>query len=263
MVKVLVERKEQALLGSLLGDGGIYYNKTSFRYQESHCIAQRDYLRWKRPLLPFETKYKSYNQYDKRTQKSYSSCKIWSRVHPKLREYHDLKYDKSGKATYPGLQKILNRLKPFGLMVWYLDDGDYIQREGYGKITHKTTQKNYRIIQRWFKKKYGIPTKVRGIRIFFTVEDTKKLMALFQPYVRQVPKNLHYKFGLDKDKKMGALIKKKKYYQRSEIKKRRRKYYQKYYRENKAYRKYKKGWATKNRRYLKIYQVEYYQKHKK
>ena len=68
----------QILLGSLLGDGAVYYNKGRYKnkafYSEVHSINQKEYALWKNVRL-FEklcTRTRTYQQYEKEQEKYYS-----------------------------------------------------------------------------------------------------------------------------------------------------------------------------------------------
>lgn len=230
---IKIERvSEQVLLGSLLGDAGLYlygYCKNPY-YSEGHCIAQKDYLQWKQLLLPFETKYDEY--IDKKSGGKY--CKIWSRCHPELKRYYGLRYRNKN-----ALKEMLNILDTFGLLIWYLDDGGYSQYRNVVRLNRKMTIAHYSIICKWFVERYkAIPNLAKSKkRIYFSVVDSKKILTLFQPYIRQVPKSMHYKFGMDKKKRIEAKKKwrayVKKYRQRPDVKKRRIKEARDYYRKNK------------------------------
>lgn len=216
---VFNKEQEQILLGSLLGDGCINLSKTNYfryRYSEKHSFKQEAYLLWKNSYLNFKL---DYNNEECRIRKSNLSFKY----------YKELFYPTGKKIVTRG---ILNKLELLGLAIWYCDDGSYNYK---GKSIEISTQSfglnGNKIIQRWFKEKWRINSKITikrfkkketfisGIKIKnhksfyyylrFNVENTKKFIELIKPYVMQIP-SMIYKIGLDEVRRTNAINKSKK-----------------------------------------------------
>lgn len=103
---------EQVLLGSLMGDCGIYKKPTNNPYiAEQHCLEQKEYLEWKVSILR--------NKIRMRWRKAVSGYTgdemigISSGNSPILLPYKDIRNDLIG----------LEKLGALGLAVWYMDDG--------------------------------------------------------------------------------------------------------------------------------------------
>lgn len=257
--------KEQVLLGSLLGDGGIYYSTPRSKnpiYMENHSLKQQDYLLWKQLFLPFDTRYYKYQ--GKKGKKMYSMCRIYSRSLPMLKKYHKWKYE-------GGITKIITRLNAVGLLIWYLDEGYYVYPQGASSLcTHGFSYSINLFIQNWLLNKYKIEFKITkqkaGNQIYFYLHGrqkaTKNLLELFKPYMFLVPESMHYKFGLDINKTEKMRKRDKKY--RQEHKKEKLVYNKKYYQEHKEeFLVKKKKYRQEHREEKLVYNKKYYQEHKK
>jgi hypothetical protein len=94
-------------------------------------------------------------------------------------------------------RKLLNRLSPLHLAIWYMDDGSVSQKRHNGKIhasdlvlnTH-TTKENNQVIIDYFKEVWDIrftPAKNRGsYRIRCSTKEARKFLSIVYPYVSQV-----------------------------------------------------------------------------
>ncbi len=253
MEKVEIDKK-QVLLGSLLGDGYIEYAHNNFYYREKHGPKQQDYLIWKSKLLPLETKYSEYVSYDKRQRQDgscygfYRYCCIRSKASPQLKKSYILVYQDNH-----GLSRMLDKLKVVGLLIWYLDDGSYSYYHNVISVALKRrTLKHYNTIKRWFREQHGIFPKLHKKKtyFYFSVSDSKRLVASFQPYISQVPKCMHYKFGLDEE-------------QAIRDRKKRIRSHQQWLLQNPGYKKeYNRKYRQKHKKRLNRLRRKYYQAHK-
>ena len=115
---------EQVLLGSVLGDGSLClntkYSNSNAYFSEAHSLKQKDYLLWKDEYLKcFNTIIEYGSKTLKSNQKVYSQVRLRSKSNATLTKYYKDFYFKHIKLV---TQKILNKLKPLGLAVWYMDD---------------------------------------------------------------------------------------------------------------------------------------------
>lgn len=144
----LSEESEQILLGSILGDGYLGNSPTSY-YSEAHCLAQLDYLYWKKEKLnlPFGP---DNNMNDG------TSIQIRTRRIPKLNEYRKLFYPNGKKIV---TREILDKLTPLAIAVWYMDDGS-IQERKLILCTQGFGYDGNLIIQQYFKDKHSIHFRI-------------------------------------------------------------------------------------------------------
>ncbi len=110
----------QVLIGGMLGDGGVSLNCNVYTYSETHCVAQKNYLIWKKKLL---SKFQPQNIHCE-----YTAPALSTPSHPifkKIREEMYLEGDEfeDGRKAYMPLNYI-QRLDELGLFIWYLDDGN-------------------------------------------------------------------------------------------------------------------------------------------
>ena len=191
---------EQVLLGSLLGDGCLIIKKDQINpiYAEVHSLAQEDYMIWKNKT--FGCTIRKYGYYDKRTKKTYHRCYIESKTNLVYTHYYSLFYPKGKKIV---TSEILNLLKPLGMAVWFCDDGSYNYRNDYIELSTKGFSiKENQIICNYFKRKYGLNFKInKAGNIQLGVSDTKRFIHLIRDYVHEL---MHYKLGLDKDKRKNS-----------------------------------------------------------
>lgn len=187
--------REQIILGSLLGDGCIYKNDRWLRYVECHCLKQKDYLLWKNSILNFR-----FYEYKNRVM----VCKQKNKLDNNLKLYHNLFYGNGRKNI---TQKILHKLKPLGLAVWYMDDGTYNYSNKSIKICSQSFDlEGHRIIKEWLNNNFSIHSIIKPVKspigtknyaLFLTSKGSKRFIELILPYVHN---SLKYKIGQDLDK---------------------------------------------------------------
>jgi len=256
----LSNKVEQVIIGSLLGDG--YLNKskgirTNPRFIEGHSIKQKDYLLWKKGILSQTFCMKDYSQNicDKRNQKNYHKIFIYSNTSPLLMEYYNSFYP-FGKKIFS--IKMLNKLQPLGLTIWYMDDGHFCKNGCSSEIAFNTESINPEILKEWFKKTFNIIGRIReervgkGVRILFKKEETKKLFRIIQQFIHPT---MRYKIRITKEDILIIKRKRRDYNQRPEVKKRRREYEKEYCQ--------RPGMEEKRREYFKKYNPKYYLKNEK
>jgi intein/homing endonuclease len=117
LLPVTADTAVQVMLGSLLGDGGVYkrwFGSTKAEYKESHGETQIEYALWKKEILKehlefYEDKL-NYSGY----KKCYSGIKITSKASKWLMQFANFRKD-------PSL--LLDQVDRLALAVWYMDDG--------------------------------------------------------------------------------------------------------------------------------------------
>jgi LAGLIDADG DNA endonuclease family len=109
------------LLGSLLGDGGIYEANGIHYYSETHKLPHKDYLLWKLALMPPEFR-KGLRQRDSTT--NIARC-IWetgvSSIFTLLRKQFYLELGSGHKTMISDW--VIEQIDFIALLIWLLDDG--------------------------------------------------------------------------------------------------------------------------------------------
>lgn len=174
---------DQFLLGSLLGDGGVYRkSENNAYYQETHCMEQKEYAEWKRSILSktFLTRnYTSTGGYN--TTEQY---KISTGNTPLLNKWT------SFKKTFDGIE----RLGPLGLAVWYMDDG--CKGRGLRLSTEGFSYEQQIILRDLLKSNFNIhveikPSKGKYYFLQGSIEDQYKLYEICKNYIHP---SMLYKF---------------------------------------------------------------------
>lgn len=204
----ITKHQRNLLLALALGDGHItkpkkYSHNPQLRIE--HAEQQKEYLEWKINLLP-----KKWRSDIKKRVKSYTYKNVnseltsyWFRTKsiPQLKLLRRILYGKTRnqKIITP---KMLERIGEFGIMIWYMDDGNLHDR-GVGRgyqlrlYTFQTKEQNQKIID-FFKEKYSInfyQAKRNGKYILECGSfNTKQFLKLFDGFEK--PECMKYKFDV-------------------------------------------------------------------
>ena len=191
------------LIAMLLGDGTISSN---YVFKIAHAESQKDYLEWK---------IKQLNEYGIRNNgiKSYIKTKGFTtevpvyytqlNIVPFIKVLSRVVY-KEKKIL--GNRKLLNRLTPMGVAIWYMDDGcininTSKQRNSIQytiRIATCVREDIANVIINYFKETWNINMHIfnEGKNTFSIMtcayEDTIKFVNIVKPYILQVP-SLKYK----------------------------------------------------------------------
>lgn len=184
-----------ALLSTILGDGYLDKNGTGGIL---HCAAQKDYLEWKRLYLKSsgvpcgDITYKNNNGFP--AYRLYINVSRWGKL------LHRILYRGGYKNIYQ--RKILNRLDPVHLAIWYMDDGGLSQKKRNGVVyaneliinTH-TTRENNQVVIDYFSDVWGVSftqVKNRGHnRLRCGTSEARKFLNVVREYVCQIPSMAH------------------------------------------------------------------------
>jgi len=91
-------------------------------------------------------------------------------------------------------QKILSKITPRGLAIWWMDDGSLSSQHSFILCTDSYTLKEVKIIQDWFLKKWNIKWNItKNGRLQCNVGQGLKLIELIKPYI--IP-SMYYKIFL-------------------------------------------------------------------
>lgn len=187
---------EQVLFGSLLGDGCLTFSNRNINplYAEYHSIKQLEYLKWKNQF--FNSKIKERKTHLKKTGKTYQEYYFRTGAKAFLLPYYHLFY-KGGKKSVN--TEILSKLEPLAIAVWYCDDGSYSYYNNNCKLCVGGFQHEERkLISDHFMLNFGINFKFEDEYIYLNADDTKVFISIIREHV---PECMHYKLGLDIEKK--------------------------------------------------------------
>lgn len=204
----LSEKQLQLCVGALLGDSSMSPRSNgSIRMRFGHVEKHKDYLEWKKTIMePFITQ---------KTPSSYIShgfsdsvCLVYETIqHEDFKRLYPLFYSPSHKKRLRNITwKTLDLLTPFGILIWYLDDGTLAYPQLHkGKNPHIDLRTDayslsvQRMLKRWFWQKYQIDIKIsydkthNSYYIRFNTKQVPQLMKLFEPYIQEIPACMQYK----------------------------------------------------------------------
>lgn len=207
------------LIALLLGDGTISNN---YVFKIAHAESQKDYLEWK---------IKQLNENGIRNSgiKSYIKTKGFDigvpvyytqlNIVPFIKVLRRVVY-KEKKIL--GNRKLLNRLTPMGIAIWYMDDGHLNIRKSkegrvhgfYVKISTCEPKEEAQTIINYFKEVWNINfymfhegKKEDSYSLCCGTKEGLKFIELVKPYVQQVPSMFH-KIQFDLSQREKALYSK-------------------------------------------------------
>lgn len=194
------EDTHQVILGSLLGDGCLTIGKWSPRFSESHCMEQKEYLKWKinfflRNKIPLNENQVFYKKNGKRI--NYPMYSFATSSIPQFHYYHSLFYGNGRKEIN---WHILQQLESLGLAVWYLDDGHLYKRNGRSNeiciSTYSFQKEQLELVKEWFKFRWDVNITVTHSDniIYIKADSVSKFIDLIKFYV---PKCMNYKININ------------------------------------------------------------------
>lgn len=207
------------LIGLLLGDGTISNN---FVFKISHTESQKDYIEWKINLLNQHgiknNGLKSYIQkggYKEGITMYYTQLNIIPFIKVLKRVFY-----KEKKIL--GNRKLLNRLSPLEIAIWYMDDGHINIRRNkngrihgfYIKISTCEPKSEVQTIIDYFKEVWNINfymfhegRQKDSFSLCCGTKEGLKFIDLVKPHVQQVPSMVH-KIQFDLSQRERALYSK-------------------------------------------------------
>lgn len=196
------------IIGMLLGDGTISNN---YVFKLSHGYKQKEYLEWKINLLnEYGIKNNGLKEYISTCGYNLGSTVYYSQmsVIPFMKVLRRVIYKPI--KNYAN-RKILNRLNPLGIAIWYMDDGcinirktNYKIHGFYIKIATCLYKEQNQVIIDYFKEvwdisfyqfKEGKPGK-NTYSLCCGTQEGVKFIELIKPYVESCPSML-YKIQYD------------------------------------------------------------------
>lgn len=198
----ITKESRNLLIGLLIGDGTIANNNV---FKLSHSIKQKDYLLWKiKQLNEAGLRNNGYNEYVCTCGYNKGSVVCYTNLNiiPFIKVLRRIFY-KEKKII--GNRKLLNRLSPKEIAIWYMDDGHINIRKQNGKIygfyikisTCEPKEEVQTIID-YFKEVWNIHfymfhegKKEDSYSLCCGTKEGLKFINLVSPYVSQVPSMMH------------------------------------------------------------------------
>lgn len=189
------KNSRNAILSVILGDGHL---ASGGSVAIKHCKAQEDYLTWKIRFLKSNNvscgSIKQINNNGFPGVQVYISATKWGKF---LRSYL---WKDGYKNIYK--RKLLNRLLPQHLAIWYMDDGGLSQKKRNGRVHANelflntcTTRENNQVVIDYFLEVHGIKftqVKNRGrYRLRAGTKAARLFLNVVREYVLQVPSMQH------------------------------------------------------------------------
>lgn len=179
---------DQVVLGSLLGDGGIYRVKTANpHYRTQHSPRQRAYMDWKKSIISRKVRVTEYVGKSGYTGEPLYG--FYTGNSPALMPYLKVRTELDG----------LSRLGPMGLAVWYMDDG--CKGNSFRLSTECFTHDQQLEIIAFLRARFGLETKImsysRGEKTYECIvggiSEKRRLSEICKPYVHP---EIAYKFDM-------------------------------------------------------------------
>ena len=189
----------QLILGSLMGDARLECRSKSIRAKHTARLRvhqsdkQKDYVLWKYEQLknlvscgPRFTKV----WHDPKRNKDHYSWYFHTQSNEALGLIHKLFYQNKIK-TVP--REVINLIDPFGLAVWYMDDGSN-NGDGITLNTHSFTIEEQKLLQGLLSNKFNIATTLVRDRSKFKIAVGRYEYHKFMDIVRaHVIESMNYK----------------------------------------------------------------------
>ena len=188
------EDNESILISQILGDGSIERD-SSFKIE--HGYKQYDYLKFKIQLL--NTAYPETNGLE--------NIKKRSQISTNGEEYISFSY-RTGqvlakqifKLQNHTLEELVNLMTPFGVMLYFLDDGYFAKSKNYDtwELGFSTIKEDLQVqLLKYFESfGYTFHKDSKAIKIQSKPVIIKFIKDFLEPYAHIIPECLHYKFDL-------------------------------------------------------------------
>lgn len=186
--QTLSQRQKEYIYGSLLGDGCFKFDRWKSNKNVFFSIAQsechKNYVKFQYFIIKEFVNVKI--KVDKRLIRQNTYC-FRTISHPIFTRLY--------KEIYPNNIKTisnqwLQRLTPFSLAIWYMDDGSVTQSNHAMRIsTESFSYQEHLLIQRYFKKKWGISIDIKPsprenkFLLSFRAKERDKFFKLVRPYI--------------------------------------------------------------------------------
>lgn len=186
------KNKNGIIIGMLLGDSSV--DKTG-RFTTTHCLQQEEYLNFKAELLQSFFIVRKGRIKIKKTEKAeaYEQVVLRLSITPYTKLIRKIIY--TPKKTFT--MKLLKKLTPLGIAIWYMDDGSLVfqkdkktgmleSRKGYLNTQGYTIEEN-ELMKQYFKETFNIECKIHkddtNCRLYFNSTELKKLIKIINPFI--------------------------------------------------------------------------------
>jgi hypothetical protein len=198
----ITKESRNLLIGMLLGDGIISNN---YVFKIAHAESQKDYLEWKiKQLNNCGIRNNGIKSYIKSCGYNIGVPVYYTQLNiiPFIKVLRRVCY--KGKKII-GNRKLLNRLSPKEIAIWYMDDGHINIRRDKGrpcglyiKISTCEPKEEVQIIIDYFKEVWNINfymfhegKKEDSYSLCCGTKEGLKFIELVKPYVLEVPSMIH------------------------------------------------------------------------
>jgi len=190
-----------AVVGMVLGDGYICpvtKRNPNARLSFGHSLEQESYLDYKLSILEFLTSTNKYYKIQNLPNKSYQSVCGSTKCHPLYSKIRSLMYNGNIKIVN---RKILDKLTPLGLALWYMDAG-HCNVDSRKKISRPTIdlstcsflENEHITIQQYFNEVWDIKTSIHKKRSYFRTYINHKNCIIFMNIIKDhICENMLYK----------------------------------------------------------------------
>jgi len=203
----MTKQDKNFIIACVLGDGcinkRIIHNTVQCRFLLKHSGKQIDYFYWKVERLKtilFGSQAKTFQKqstasFEDNNGRSKILAVRFERNHPYFKVLHRFIYQ-NNKKTFS--KKVLNRLTPEGLAVWYMDDGSLYNAKYQGRKystyskctarlnTYLSKEENQIIID-YFKEKWNVEWKLEQEKGFYRLRcnttEFRKFVEIIKPYI--------------------------------------------------------------------------------
>lgn len=183
-----MEKLEQLIIGSMLGDG--YLDKISHTLKNSrlsiaHSLDQKEYCEFKHSILQeFDLAGKlCYNKIEHSRYKNgyIEECRFRSKTNVIFTRYRNLFYKENKKILH---KQTINNINPLGLAIWFMDDGSKLI-SGYILCTHSFTESEVKYLRKLLKSKFKINTtcQQQGNVIYINKSSVELFDSIIDPYI--------------------------------------------------------------------------------
>ena len=175
---------QETLVGIVLGDGYLEPHGRGVRLQVNHSVRFKSYVEWKRQEL-LELKPSPLHRTD---NDGYPFWRFITRCHPYLAELRRLFYTGKRKVVPETIKSLF--VHPKSLAVWFMDDGTCDRRQG--SVLFETQcfgPDDLDRLKAVLRDNFDLKTTAhrsgvgRGLRLYVTVAEARKLAATIEPYV--------------------------------------------------------------------------------
>lgn len=184
----LSKQQKEMIVGSSLGDASIVLSGRRINpyFKVSHCEKQKDYLLWKKEILG-----NLVNKVNRLVDKRGNSTMydIHTLSHVGLIEFRNLFYNNNIKVIKEEIEK---HLTPFGLAVWFMDDGGKSGRgNNYRLSTDSFSWEDNFKLKNILERNFNLNAKVFGYQkhnddfyyLFFDKHNAIKMTKIIKPYI--------------------------------------------------------------------------------